>query len=189
MKGRIENQGNFDTLPFRSYIVVGNAGLRMAHAPRNLERMIELADAVFGARNDPSQISVNQEVIDLLRKLHPSSLSEETTVDGPIAWMLVFPTLRELMEAFLQKRLTENALLERTPLGAKYSSVYLCSALVLPEYRQRGIALRLVTSAVAAISRSHPIDSLFYWPFSHEGEALAKRASEILGLPLYKRQE
>jgi ribosomal protein S18 acetylase RimI-like enzyme len=153
----------------------------------NLQRMIQLADEFFETKNDPDQISVNEEVMSMLQKIHPSTLSEKKDENGPIAWILVLPTTLRLMEEFVAERINERELLEKTPIGASYDAVYLCSALVLPEHRGKGLARSLAVDAVRSIRRDHPIMNLFYWPFSIEGDMLANSIARELNLPLRKR--
>jgi len=153
----------------------------------NLQRMIKLADEFFGMRNDPTQISVGESTTEKLKMIHPATMSEERTAEGPIAWILVIPTTRTVMEQFLTKQITERELLERTPIPASYDALYLCSALVLPEYREKGIARRLAASAIRSIQKDHPLRDLFYWGFSQEGRKLASALAAEFGLPLHVR--
>ena len=157
-------------------------------AQDNLERMIKLAEDFFGTRNDPAQISVTEETMIRLRNIHPGTLSEERNESGPIAWVLIIPTMKQLMEQFNSGRITERELLDLTPLNRTYDVIYLCSALVLPEYRGRGFAKRLTEEAIRSIQKEHPIQSLFVWEFSAEGEKLASAVAKELGLPLEKRK-
>jgi hypothetical protein len=156
-------------------------------AKSNFERMIELADSFFAAKSDPDQIVVSEEVMEKLKQLHPSSLTDHEDGNGPVAWILVIPTLEPLRKQFLSKTINEKELLERTPLGGSYDSLYLCSALVLPEFRGKGLAKRLTIGAVKSIQKNHPIKSLFCWPFSPEGEALANAVADATSLPLFHR--
>lgn len=149
--------------------------------------MIKLAEQFFDTKHDPAQISVTPPVIERLKKIHPSTLTERKDRNGPFAWVLVIPTTRPLMERFVSKRITEQELLEETPLRGRYDALYLCSALVLPEYRGRGVARRLVSKAIKSIQKQHPIRYLFYWAFSREGERLATRIAEDFALPLRQR--
>jgi hypothetical protein len=153
----------------------------------NLTRMIQLADEVFGMKQDSAQISVNSKVISRLRKIHPHALTEKRTRKGPIAWILIFPTTKELMKQFIKKQINERDLLKKTPVGIKYDAVYLCSALVLPEYRRKGFAKRLMCKAIKSIRKQHPIKFLFYWEFSREGKKLAVSVAKEFSLPLYKK--
>ena len=154
---------------------------------KNLDRMIHLAEDFFETRSDPAQISVTEETMEKLRRIHPGTLSEESNDDGPVAWILVIPTTHELMDDFITGRINERELLDRTPLETMYEALYLCSALVLPEFRGKGIAKRLALHAVKSIRVRHPIRWLFYWSFSPEGEKLAAALAKETGLPLFRR--
>ena len=157
--------------------------------PTNLERMIRLADEVFDTKHDPGQITVTEGTLERLRAIHPATVTGEETDAGPIAWMLVIPTTHEIMELFLDRLITEREILDRTPEGGSYDSVYLCSALVLPEYREKGVARRLVLNAIRSILHEHPIRALFFWPFSEGGDKLARSVATELRLPLYRRRQ
>ena len=154
-----------------------------------LKRLIELADKVFAYKDDPNQIEVNDEVRKKLYQIHPMTLSEYRVEDGPVAWLLLIPTTKELMDQFLKKEISERELFEKTPIGVKYDSIYLCSALVLEEYRRKGIIKELTQNAINGIRKDHPIRSLFVWPFSLEGDLAADKISKELDLPLYIRKK
>jgi GNAT superfamily N-acetyltransferase len=157
--------------------------------PENLIRMIKLANEFFDVRNDPAQISVDEKVMARLKRIHPSTMMDKRTAKGPVAWILVIPTTEHLMELFINKKINERELLRKTPLREKYRAIYLCSALVLPEYRKKGLAKRLLCKAVKSIKKNHPIKALFYWGFSMAGRKLARSVAKELNLPLLKRIE
>jgi GNAT superfamily N-acetyltransferase len=160
----------------------------MNKAPENnLERMIQLAEKFFATDNDPSQISINRRVMLRLKHIHPDTIAEKSTSKGPIAWILVIPTTHTLMEQFISKKINERELYKKTPFDVKYDSLYLCSALVLPEYRGKGLAKKLMAKAIRSIQKEHPIRCLFYWAFSIEGKKLAASIARELSLPLYRR--
>jgi ribosomal protein S18 acetylase RimI-like enzyme len=154
----------------------------------NFERLIQLADEVFSVKNDPSQLNVNLQVMECLKKIHPSTISEFDDDNGPVAWVLLIPTTNELMKRFIKGEITEKELFEQTALDIKYDALYLCSALVLEEYRRKGIVKNLVQHAIKEISKQHPITSLFVWPFSKEGEESAEKIARYTSLPLFKRE-
>jgi len=153
----------------------------------NIERLRQLADEFFRASVDPVQLNVTPEVTRKLRQLHPATLSEAVGEGGPTAWILLIPTTSEIRERFLAGSITERELLDQTPVPGSYEAVYLCSALVLPECRRRGIARTTALAALAAIRADHPIRSLFYWQFSPEGEQLARVLARETDLPLERR--
>lgn len=155
----------------------------------NYERMIMLADEVFASKKDRNQLDVNEDVLEHLRMIHPATVSEYDDGKGPVAWLLLIPTTQDLMNRFLELKISERELYELTPLHATYEALYLCSAMVLEEYRRKGITRQLALSAVAAIRKDHPIQSLFVWTFSREGLLGSQALSQHVALPLYQRDE
>jgi len=153
----------------------------------NFERMIELSDEVFSSRTDPDQLNVNENVMEHLERIHPDTISEYDDGNGPVCWILCIPTTMDLMTQFIHKEISERELYELTPLHTKYEAIYLCSALLLEEFRGKGIAQRLGVKAIENIKIDHPIKALFTWSFTKEGEKLSEKVSELVGLPLYKR--
>jgi len=150
--------------------------------------MLQLAEEVFAVKDDPTQLDVDQKVIDRLQRMHPSAVSQYDDGNGPVAWLLVIPTTDDLMKRFLQKEISEKELFDLTPPDAVFDSLYLCSALVLEEYRRQGIIKRLALTAIEEIGKDHPIKSLFVWPFSKEGDLASENIADLASLPLYRRQ-
>lgn len=153
----------------------------------NYQRLVELADEVFSYKNDPQQLNVNPQVLDKLHQMHPSTLSDYSDENGPVLWLLVIPTTMEIMHRFLNKEISEKELFELTPLNVEYEALYLCSALVLPEYRRKGITQQLLLEVIEAIKKDHPLKCLFVWPFTNEGDKLSEKIAHMTQMPLYKR--
>ena len=150
--------------------------------------MLQLADEVFQVKDDPTQLDVDESVIERLMQIHPASVSEYDDGNGPAAWILLIPTTSQLMDDFLKKKISEKELFDQTPVGGSYESIYLCSAMVLEEYRRQGIAKKLTIDAVNKIRADHPVKNLFVWAFSDAGNAAANALSEFTGLPLFNRE-
>ena len=153
----------------------------------NYERIIQLADEVFSSRTDPDQLNVDENVMAHLQLIHPDTMSEYDDGNGPVCWILCIPTTLDLMTKFINQEISERELYELTPLNTKYEAIYLCSALLLEEFRGKGIAQSLSVKAIESIKLDHSIKALFFWAFSKEGEKLAEKLSGLMGLPLYKR--
>lgn len=153
----------------------------------NFERLIQLADEVFAVKSDPSQLDVNPQVRERLQKIHPTTISAHDDGNGPVAWVLLIPTTLELMHSFLEQQITEKELFELTPLDVSYEAIYLCSALVLDEYRRKGITKQLALDAIEHIRKDHPLKAAFVWAFSPEGDLAAETIARLAKLPLYKR--
>jgi len=152
----------------------------------NYERMIQLAESVFDTKSDPDQLDVDEKVIERLLKIHPSTVSEFDDGNGPVVWILVLPTTSVLMNLFLSKEISEKELFYTTPIEASFDAIYLCSAMVLEEYRGKGLARKMTLEAVESIKKDHPIKNLFVWAFSKEGDGLAERVAQLAQLPLSK---
>ena len=151
--------------------------------------MIQLADDVFAVKSDPSQLDVNQDVLERLQKLHPATISAYDDGNGPVAWVLLIPTALDLMNRFLENEISEKEMFDLTPLDTTYESIYLCSALVLEEYRRKGITKQLALNAIENIRKTHPLKAAFVWAFSPEGDLAAEAIARLAGLPLYKREK
>lgn len=153
----------------------------------NYRRLMHLVDEIFNVKNDPDQLDVNQDVLIKLKKIHPATVSEYNDGNGPVAWLLVIPTTDDLMNRFLENNITERELFELTPLDTEYDALYLCSAIVLEEYRRKGITRKLSLDAIKNIQKDHPIQSLFIWPFSDEGFKTAEAIARLTSLVLYRK--
>lgn len=153
----------------------------------NFERMIQLSDEIFSSRIDPDQLNVNEKVMEHLQLIHPDTISEYDDGNGPVCWILCIPTTLLLMNQFINKEISERELYELTPLNTNYEAIYMCSALLLEEFRGKGIAQNLAVKAIESIQKDHSIKALFFWSFSKEGEKLAEKLSGLMELPLYKR--
>jgi len=153
----------------------------------NLERMIQLADEVFATKHDPDQLNVDQDVLERLLKIHPATVSEYDDGNGPVAWILLIPTTIDLMNRFIANEISEKELFDLTPADSTYQALYLCSALVLEEYRRKGIAKQLTLQAIENIRKDHPLKSLFVWAFSKEGDLGSETLAALTSLPLLKR--
>jgi GNAT superfamily N-acetyltransferase len=155
----------------------------------NFQRMLDLADEVFDVANDPDQIDFSENAVEQLLGLHESTLAEHVEGDGPVAWVAVFPTQKSLMHEFLQGQLTEKELLNRTNANLPWECIYLCSALVLPEWRKQGLATKLALESISTLRSESPIEALFAWSFSEEGENLANKIASAANLPCYIRKD
>ena len=55
------------------------------------------------------------------------------------------------MHQFLANEISEKELFELTPLNTNYEAIYFCSALVLEEYRRKGITKQLALDAITCL--------------------------------------
>jgi len=123
-----------------------------------------------------------------LNELHPLTLSEEVIGDGPVCWILLIPSTLKTMEEFLSGKISESDILnqsiEEKKTSNNFEAIYLCSAIVLPEFRKKGIAKKVTLEAVAAMREDFDIKFVYSWPFSEEGKKLSALIGELTELPL-----
>jgi predicted GNAT family acetyltransferase len=150
----------------------------------HFERMLQLAEEIFDTKSDPNQLDVDENVINHLQEIHPATMSEYDDGKGPAVWILLIPTTEKLMIEFLNDTISEKELYHATPLNIDYDCIYLCSAMVLEEYRGKGIAQKLTINAIESIRKDHSVKYLFTWPFSKQGLSLANKIAKLSQLPL-----
>lgn len=155
----------------------------------NLNRMLQLVDDFFSMKDDPNQLKVTDEVLETLTKLHPSTLSEQIDKDGPVCWILMIPTSEKTMELFLNDKISESDILNLSIDKTNIDSIYLCSALALPEFRNKGIAKQLSIDAIKKMQFTFPIKTLYTWPFSEAGKNLANSIAVEVNLPLKLKEK
>ena len=151
-------------------------------------QMLSIIDEVFKTREDKGQIKVTSSQYKKLQLIHSFTLNELADELGPLIWVLLIPTTREVMQLFLDGKITEKSLLRRTRPGQHFNCLYLCSATTLPEIRHQGKTKALCLSAIEAMRKDFPLDTLYVWPFSEEGWQLAMEIARSCGMELRKKK-
>lgn len=154
----------------------------------NFLRMIQLAESIFDAKQDERQIAFTEEDMAHMQSLHPRVMNEAKNENGPFCWVSIIPTSQVNMNGFLEDKLNENQLLQNTTIQTPFESIYLCSALTLPEFRRKNIAFEITLSAISEIRTQHSIQSLFAWSFSEEGKRLCEKIAAAAELTCYLKK-
>lgn len=146
-----------------------------------LQKTMTIAELIFGTQNDPSQIPIVPASAEKLDSLASGWFKYRLDENGePISWVVVVPTTREIAERFLQGAISEKEILDQTTPQERYSALYLCAAITLPEYRRKGLALELMLEAVRGIPTASDV-LYFAWPYSTDGKLFGTRLQEALG--------
>ncbi len=153
----------------------------------NLIKLLDLVDRIFQTRNDPTQIGFSDQDMAKMSRLHTACLQEAENEEGPIAWVAVIPTSQSLMHEFIDKAISERELFDLTTPETPKQVVYLCSAIVLPEFRASGVAMKLSLNAIHAMQQQWKISAAFVWPFSNDGEMLARSIARRCEFELFIR--
>lgn len=147
-------------------------------------------DEIFGVSNDPFQIPVTKETWDKMIYLHPESITYKLNDKGKLmGWFGVVPTTIDLMNKFVNGEISENEMFDRTDKQVNPEALYLGGVVVLPEYRNRGIATELLKESIIKFRKINPNIKLFYWAFSEEGKKLAGKIAKDLNLDIFGRKE
>lgn len=153
-----------------------------------LKQIFRLAEAVFGTTTDPDQIPPTPEYRAKVDRLHPESTAYRVDDSGNvISFVFVVPTTKEIMERFLKGEITERAILDLTQPQATYSALYLCAVYVNPQHRRQGLATAMFREVLGKLPLSNDV-TLFFWPFTEEGEQLARALVQKTGRHLLKRE-
>jgi GNAT superfamily N-acetyltransferase len=153
------------------------------------EKMLKISEEFFGSQSDPDQMPINQESADKLFSLHPDTiLYTFDESDNPIGWAVVVPTSMRVMDEFLKKEISERRLLEKAVEEKKFEALYLCAVFILPEYRRRGFAKKLLLDAIQKVSHGKDLE-LYAWIYSEEGKRLSDVIAKTLGKEIRFRED
>ena len=156
----------------------------MPRTSENFLRLLQLIEDVFETRNDPNQLQVDEKVMNKLKNIHTSTITELSNDKGPYCWILMIPTTQETMQLFLNGKINEQELLDVTNIDDNFNCLYLCSAVTLPEYRTLGQTKKAGIEAILEIQKKYPIHTLYNWPYTKEGAQLAYDIATTLSLNL-----
>ena len=158
------------------------------------KKVADLAEEYFKTEESEDQIKVSDENRDWIIENIPECLNILSIGEKALGFTLILPCTQNTMKLFTTKKINEKVLFEKIKKEINYNNfetIYLCSAFIIPEYRKKGLALMSFKKSIEKIIKlqkrnKKPI--LFYWPFSTEGENLAKKVAKTTGLVLLARK-
>lgn len=144
----------------------------------------------FQTSKDKEQAEISRERLEWIVKSFPEGVGIIKT-DKIIGSTLVLPCTLELMNSFLKNKINEEELfkgMEEYSSYDKMEAIYLCSAILLPEYRGKGLASQSWKMSIRKMmEKSDKKSVLFYWEYSNEGKFLSERVARDLGLELRRK--
>ncbi len=150
----------------------------------------EMVKKYFKTDENPEQMPPTKETQDFLYKSCQGYMNVLKDDDKVVGFMLLLPARKELMNDFISKKINEVTLFERimrSPMDKIPQTIYLCSTIVLEDYRGKGFAVEGTLKILDKFKKNKPI--LFSWSISPEGDNMAKKISKISGLKLIVRKD
>jgi hypothetical protein len=151
-----------------------------------------LAEKYFKVSEDPEQMPADHDSSIWLSKNFPESLNTITLNGKLIGYTFILVCSREDMLDFVSKKINERQLWVRVKKNFdrhNFNAMYVCTVIITPKYRRRGIALMALKEHIARITAFTRKDvRIFYWAWSKEGEKLAQAIKNILKIPIYFRK-
>ncbi|EKD23999.1 MAG: hypothetical protein ACD_81C00131G0002 [uncultured bacterium] len=156
-----------------------------------IEEVLKVGGEFFAQFNDPTEIKATRENYEKISSLHPSAYKFAVNEQGElIAWTVVIPTSKELANDFIERRITEQELLDKTEYSNTHDALYLFAAFTKPEYRGKGYVKKMTIAQVMEITENKPKETLvFAWTVSKEGEAAIVSVARDLGVVIKKRRK
>jgi ribosomal protein S18 acetylase RimI-like enzyme len=156
---------------------------------KTFDEINELVVETFGIDVDPEQLPPTPEVWQKLLEMNKNSIVVKRTDDGElIGSVCVVPTNEELMQKFIDAEITEKQLFEMTPLQKNYETIYVCAAIIKPEYRKQGWATKMLTESIVGVENGKEAQ-LFCWTVSPEGEKLVSALERKLDRKIIDRSK
>lgn len=150
-----------------------------------------IAEGYFKTANDPEQAHITVKRARWLWRDCPECINIIKSDNMVVGSTLVLPCTTELMELFISKKINEEQLFDSIQKTVDYGSmqaIYLCSAVLIPGFRRKGLASQGLERSVRKMMAKTKIKPvLFYWAYSKEGGFLAEKVAGNLGLELKKR--
>ncbi|MEI6849816.1 MAG: hypothetical protein WCK29_02140 [archaeon] len=152
-----------------------------------------LAEEYFKTEGDSEQAKVNDENRNWIHENIPECRNVIKDGEKIVGFTLIFPCKKETMNLFLNNDITEEELLRimKKELNYKnFDSIYLCSTVIIEEYRRKGLALKAFIKSIEKIISfsKNKKPNLFYWGFSEEGKRLSEKVAKETGLELKYRR-
>lgn len=109
--------------------------------------------------------------------------------DVVIGSTFVILTSIDIMNLFLQGKITERELLFESRKIKSYNSIYLCSSIIIQEYRRFGLifeAGKILLKKIIEKNNFNPV--IFGWTFSEAGSNLLKKTAKHFNLEYFEKK-
>lgn len=141
------------------------------------------AERFFHTDKDLEQLPGEEITYEFLTKKFPNSANIIRQGKKIVGHTFVLPCSKKLMRQFLNGKITERQLfycIREEITYQNFETIYLCSALLLPEHRGQGLAAQSMADQVKKISSMRKGKTeIFAWPQTLEGKKMAQNVAKI----------
>lgn len=160
---------------------------------KDMDTSADLAEQYFHMEENHDQIPATKENIDWIYN-NIRECDNLIRYNGKIiGFAFIIPSNKNIMQEFISGEISERELFEETKKMKLYEDVdaiYLCSSFTMPEFRGKGLSTEAIIKAIKKLmEKMNRKPVLFFWKFTEEGERLARKSAEMLGLELYERKD
>lgn len=160
---------------------------------KDLDETSKIAEDYFGTQKNNNQIATTPENRDWFYKNIKDCINIIRFKEKIIGFSFTMPTTKKLMNSFISGKINERELFEKIKqekIQQFPEAIYLCSAVIKKEFRRKGLVKEaFLKSLNKIISNSNKRPILFYESYSAEGNSLAKKIADLIGLTLKSRKE
>ena len=154
------------------------------------DKIVELSEEFFDTEHDENQIPSEEITYKFNTINFPLSLNIIKDGSKVIGQTFILPSKKKDMLDFISGKINERELFYRIKSCERnnFDSLYIVSALIIPEYRNKGIALGALKKHLEVSGKEFDFfPNLFCWIFSKEGEKLIEKLSRELEVKILSK--
>jgi len=158
---------------------------------KDLRDTAELAEKYFGTKKDPEQMPTDENESRWLYENIPECVNVIKDNDKEVGFTFIIPCNKEIMDKFLSREINEAQLWEKVKREINYknfTTIYLCSAFIIPRYRRKGLAVKAVLKSIDKIKRTKQIPTLFFEGYSEDGKKAVEISTKKFKLKILERK-
>lgn len=159
---------------------------------KDLRDTAELAEKYFGTEKDPEQMPTHKEASLWILEQIPECVNVIKDDGKQVGFTFIIPCNEEIMDKFLNREINERQLYEevrKKKINSKnFTTIYLCSAFVIPEYRRKGLVGNAVMKSIKKIVKTKHIPTLFYDAYSEDGKNVVEVSAKKLKIKVLERK-
>ena len=160
----------------------------------DLDITSEMSIEFFGMPNDPEQFQATKENRDYIYSHLRKFLNIIRFGNEIIGYSFMIPCSNNIADLFIKKRISENDLFNRVKEeridDTNFEAIYLCSSIIRPEHRRKGLALEGFVKLIKPLMEKRNFKSrFFFWGYTPAGRAAVLKLARVLNVCIEERKD